>query len=440
MKRTSRPKILFINRVYPPVSGASGRMLRDLAHAFSRRGWKVTVLTTGKHSKTEQDGAVTVIRRAPLLNSKTKFSYLRVWTRLLVAGLFTPRHDIVVSLTDPPLLMTAVDMIARFKKSKHIHWSQDLYPDLLPVLGVKASSLETGVFRRLSVRALKRADKIIVIGRCMARRMTQKGIKPGNITFIPNWIDSELTAGAKKTKKKVFSKRKIKKAMSISGARSYEELIKDTENPKFRVLYAGNLGRSAAYNGMLQAASMLRDERPDIEFVFVGSGAHYEHLAQQKAKRHLDNIRLLPFQPFENLQDMLKSGDLHLVTMPEDAEGMLVPCKFYSSLAVHRPCVFLGPKESEVGQVIKDFSAGSVLAVDDGAALYKEIKKYRDDADLWFQAHEGAKAASKIFIPKESMDAWIMRAEQIAGVSIKAKPPRQTKSLKSDRSKPKKAA
>ena len=43
----NRPKIVLVNRVYPPVRGATGRLLRDLALNLKREGWHVTVVTTG---------------------------------------------------------------------------------------------------------------------------------------------------------------------------------------------------------------------------------------------------------------------------------------------------------------------------------------------------------------------------------------------------------
>ena len=42
------PSILFINRVYPPASGATGEMLSDIAEALASRGWEVSILTTGE--------------------------------------------------------------------------------------------------------------------------------------------------------------------------------------------------------------------------------------------------------------------------------------------------------------------------------------------------------------------------------------------------------
>jgi hypothetical protein len=51
------PSVLFLNRVYPPVRGATGRVLRDLARSFAADGWSVTVLTTGPERSKKKTAA-----------------------------------------------------------------------------------------------------------------------------------------------------------------------------------------------------------------------------------------------------------------------------------------------------------------------------------------------------------------------------------------------
>ena len=89
-KTTSKPGIVFYNRVYAPVRGASGRVLRDLAHGFAEAGWAVTVVTTGPARKTEMDGPVKVIRVKASLRAKKMFGYGLVWLKMLFAGLRLP--------------------------------------------------------------------------------------------------------------------------------------------------------------------------------------------------------------------------------------------------------------------------------------------------------------------------------------------------------------
>jgi len=56
----SKPTVLIINRAYPPLHGATGRMMQDLAHALEKSGWVVTVLATGRKKSTESQNGLTV--------------------------------------------------------------------------------------------------------------------------------------------------------------------------------------------------------------------------------------------------------------------------------------------------------------------------------------------------------------------------------------------
>jgi colanic acid biosynthesis glycosyl transferase WcaI len=410
-RNAKKPSVVFFNRVYPPSRGATGRMLRDLARAFARDGWDVTVVTTGPEKRNERDGAVRVIRLSSRGKVNSIFSYAMIWAKMLVAGFVMPRRDLIVTMTDPPLLITVGRILARFKKSKHINWCQDLYPDLLPALGIKLPPPIMKFFKVTSRRSMKRCDRVIVIGRCMARYLTHSGMDPGRISVIPNWPDSELMSGAPE-------KKKAPPPDTPEGARSLEELFRDME-PKFRILYSGNLGRAHPVQTVMEAAALLAATNPEIEFVFVGDGPQFDRLAAERTRRGLENIRFLPYQPASRLRELMESGDLHLISMTARAAGLLVPCKLYSALAVGRPCILVGPEQSETARIIEDFHAGAVVPQGQAQKLAKIIREYRNSGDAWFAAHEGAARAGRLFVPEESFRVWLQRARDVANVQIR---------------------
>jgi hypothetical protein len=112
----------------------------------------------------------------------------------------------------------------------------------------------------------------------------------------------------------------------------------------------------------------------------------------------------------------MESGDVHLISMAEDAAGLLVPSKLYSALAVRRPCIFVGPVQSEAARVINDFKAGAVVPQDEPEILAQTIIGLRSNSEAWFSAHEGASKAGRIFIPDEAIAAWIKRARDTVGL------------------------
>lgn len=413
-----RPSVLFINRVYPPVRGSTGRILRDLARSFAREGWQVTVITTGPKALTERDGAVRVIRVKGPEKPGGILSYSWLWLKMLLVALRLPSAHLLVTMTDPPLLVLAGRLICAVKKNRHIHWCQDLYPDLFSALGMRIPHFLIRFLQKHTRRAMKSADKVIVIGRCMARHLSFDGFDPKQITVIPNWPDFEL---ARPENHRNFNNKSPPAndapAVKLDHYRSYEEQVK--LGPKFRVLYAGNIGRAHPIETILEAAELLNSEQTDIEFVFVGDGKRYDEIAARRSKNNLDNIRLLPFQPARRLKDLMESGDIHLISMKEEAAGMLVPSKLYAALAARRPCIMVGPSHSEVAKIITDFKAGSVIAQSHAKQLAEEIRQYRLNRDKWFQAYKGAAAAAEIFVPRESINAWIERAWSVVEPDIR---------------------
>ncbi len=404
-KRSSgKPSVVFFNRVYPPQRGATGRLLRELAKGMADNGWKVTVVTAAPEARRQKDGKVEIIRIGVPVAARSVLGSLRIWWRLFREGLRLPPSDLIVTMTDPPLLVLMGNLLARVKGGAHLHWCHDLYPDLLPVLGIKPSKIVMGLLSFFSSRALRKADRVIVIGRCMARVLAEKGVDPRRISVIPNWPDMEL---GESTLRASWKRKKVRK---VRGARPFKDLFKD-DSPKFRILYAGNIGRAHPLQAIIDAAAILSKDYPEIEFVFVGDGPGQDRLAQERAKRQLHNIRLVPYQPPERLRQVLESGDVHLISMRHEAAGMLVPCKLYSALAVKRPCIFIGPVHCEAAKVITEYHAGAVIPQGQGALLAETIRHYREDGKLWFDAREGAIEAGRVFVPEQSIRAWVERAE-----------------------------
>ena len=128
---------------------------------------------------------------------------------------------------------------------------------------------------------------------------------------------------------------------------------------------------------------------------------------------------MLPYQPASRLKDLMESGDVHLVSMHEQAAGMIVPVKLYSALAVHRPCILVGPALCETAKVIEDFKVGSVIPQGNAKRLAEDIRQLRENSDKWFAAYEGAKAASEVFLPQESINAWMQRAWSVVDQDLK---------------------
>ncbi len=386
-----------MNRVYPPGRGATGRLLQDVTKAFVREGWHVTIITSGLVSGETREVGVRVIRVKGAEKPESMRAYVWIWLKMFFAALFTERRHVVMTMSDPPMLLVLGAFISKIKRCRHVNWCHDIYPDVVPVLGMKFPSFVLKFLKVMRRHAMKSADSILVCGRCMKEYLIADGIDAKRIAVVPNWPEKELVS--------VGDKGSIQEAHNVQDARAFEKQVKSKQ--RFRILYAGNIGLVHPTEVILEAAQRLQEAGHDIEFVFVGDGPRFDEIARKRSSRGLDNIRFLPRQPISRLWEVLESGDMHLITMKGEAEGLVVPSKFYAALAVGRPCVFIGPKDCEVGRIISEFKSGVVIPQGDVEHLVASIILFRKNGDAWFAAHKGALAAREVFTPELSIDKLI---------------------------------
>lgn len=361
------PSILFINRVYPPANGATGRVLEYIAKGFVQAGWEVSVLTTsgdGMPVGTSVVDGVQIIRCGAIFSKKNllfrALGYALMIPSLGLKALLLPRVDVIVIKTDPPMLLTLGPILRLLKGSRLIHWAQDLYPEVAEEAGVlRRGGVVAEVLRKISTLSLRSYDSVVSVGRCMSERIVSRGIPRDRIRMIPNvGMEREIRPVEHLTNQ-------FRKRLGIEKATLVE--------------YSGNMGRVHEFDTMLDVAQQLQERgEKSVHFLLIGDGPGESMLREEVMKRGLDNVRFLPSQPQGELSESLSAGDIHLVTMREEMSGLVVPSKFYGIMAAARPCLFIGPSDSEVAQMILEHGAGTVIRPGDTEGLLNAILAYRN--------------------------------------------------------------
>jgi len=376
------PHVAFLNRVYPPASGATGALLSELAPALVERGWRVTVVTgpaEGAPASEVTDRGVHVERVSGLSFARGN----RIWRTLSYGSLFPalfartlqlPSPDVIVTKTDPPMLKVLGPLLGRLTGAQVVHWAQDLYPEVAEGVGVipEGGLLAKGL-RRLSTRALQGHDHVVTVGRYMRDRLvTDRGLASSAVSTIPNWPPSVVAP--------------------VAHEENPFQVEHDLED-RFVIMYSGNMGLAHPFGVVLDAAATLQDTVPEACFLFVGEGPRKGPLKREVRRRGLSNVRFLPFQPREQLDRSLSAADLHLVTMQEELSGLVVPSKLYGALGVGRPVLFLGPEDSEAARMVEAHDCGSVHPSPSGRALAKTIQDWHRVPTRWAGACERARRA-----------------------------------------------
>lgn len=355
--------VVALNQFYAPHPSATSQLLTELAEGLVRRGHRVTVVTSGPRFSSSFRGqaaarqeselnGVRVIRIPSTHLGKGSLprraaDYLTFYAQAM-STLLTLRDpaDVFLPLTTPPFVALAAQLAAWPRKTPVVALVQDLYPDVAVRLGVLAhGGLAHRGFAALAGASLREATHLVALSELMAEHLRAYGVKPGAIEVIPNWALAEVEGAA-------------------PGRRlGTEARLEYGLGDRFVVMYSGNLGAGHQFETLLAAARRLR-ERRDIVFAFVGEGvrrAEVERFVRQEA---LDNVRLFPLAPRERLAESLGAADLHVITMRDGLEGLVVPSKLYGILAAERPAMFIGPARDSVALTIA--AAGSGVSFDNG--------------------------------------------------------------------------
>jgi glycosyltransferase involved in cell wall biosynthesis len=389
------PSVLFINRVFPPDEGATGQLLAELAVEMAKAGWQVTVVAGNAALTQAVHSSIVTSRVAGLPFSRASMwrralSYLSLYPALLWRVLRLPRHDFVITLTDPPLHLALAPIIRATKGSRLLHWAQDLYPEVAEELqAIRRHGGLASILRRISTWSLQRHDAVIAVGRCMAGRLRQRGVPAERLRVVPNWsLQAPATEVAPEPE-------------AFRRTQGWEH--------RFVVMYSGNLGLAHPFEAILNAIEILGKKEPRILFVLVGEGSQLVKLRQRLATA--PNVCFLPRQPISLVGTTLRAADVHLASMFEHLAGLVVPSKVYGIVVAERPCVFLGPQESEAARLLRDHKCGLVLPSGDGEGLANVLLEWSHNP----AALESMRANARQVAPQLGVGPALQSFQEVLG-------------------------
>ena len=268
------------------------------------------------------------------------------------------KYDLVLVVTAPPVLPMAARAYRALTGTPYIYLVHDLFLDMALAMNIlKDGGRSTRAMRNVQRKWFKAASRVVVLGRCMRDYVAERYyVGHDKMEIIP--IPANL------------------QQIHATDHRTHFRERNDLKG--FVVLYAGNFARYQDFDTLLDAASALRD-RKDVTFVFVGDGARRHHIEERIETENLTNVRLLPFVPMHELNDMLASANVSLVTLEKEIAGLAVPSKFYNILASGRPAVAVVNPQSEIGYIINETQCGVQVEPEDSAGLEKVLRQLADD-------------------------------------------------------------
>jgi colanic acid biosynthesis glycosyl transferase WcaI len=360
-----KPRLLVLNQYYWPGVEATAQLLTELCEALIA-DVDVKVVTGVLHGHEEEPrrlvhNGVEIVRVPSTSFERSKIAarasnYVTYLTNALLFGLRGPRPDIVLCMTDPPIVGDIALLVARRYHAPLVVISQDVFPEIAVQLKRLENRLVMSVLRMLVSAYLSRADRIVAIGDTMRQRLEAKGARPERVHVIPNWVDTKRL----------------------------EPLGKDTQwardcrfDHKFVVMHSGNVGHAQDLASLVRAGTFLRD-LDDLVIAIIGMGARHAELVALAKLLEVDRVQFLFYQSRNVLPQSLSAADVHVVGLAPGLAGYVVPSRLYGILAVARPVIVAAEKESETAQVVERIGCGIVVPPSRPELLARAIRDAHD--------------------------------------------------------------
>jgi colanic acid biosynthesis glycosyl transferase WcaI len=291
------------------------------------------------------------------------------------------RPDVVLCMTDPPMVGAVGLAVARRFGVPLVVVCQDVFPETAVKLRRLTNPVAVGALRAIVRVYLRRADRVVSIGETMSRHLVAKGAPANRIVVIPNWIDpAEITPQPRDN----------------AWARK-NDLV-----GRFVVMHSGNVGHAQGLETLVRAAVLLRD-LDRFEIVIVGFGARHAAVVELANELGATNVRFLPYQRREVLSESLSAADIHYLGLARGLAGYVVPSRINGILAAGRPVIVAADAESESAQLVDAAGCGVVVPPGEPAAVAEAIRRaYAGDIDLtafgaagrdWIERHRGRDTA-----------------------------------------------
>ncbi|MDB9744192.1 glycosyltransferase family 4 protein [Fibrobacterales bacterium] len=291
---------------------------------------------------------------------KRKFQEM-AYGKVAVKALREWEPDVLISNTAPVDSQITISKWAKKYSVRHIFWFQDIVAhaakDILTqklgfVGGLIASNLA-----RTERRIVQMADFVINISEPFKEQCLEWGVPASKQVIQPNWP--------------VINRLPLRPKIN-------EWSIKQDLQDKFVFLYSGTLGFKQRPELMVQLAEEFVSFK-DIRIVIVSSSIGVKWIEEQKEVKSLSNLILFPFQPFEDIPDVMGAADVLVTIQTAEAGKFCVPSKVLSYLCAGRSQLLAINSDNQAALMVHESESGVVVNPDDDKAfldgamrLYKE--------------------------------------------------------------------
>jgi glycosyltransferase involved in cell wall biosynthesis len=272
--------------------------------------------------------------------------------------------DIVLSANMPLDAQTILQKAAKSHGAKFIFWLQDVYSLAVRFVLKRKLGLLAGpagaYYERLEKKLLKKSDGVVCIAPGFAGIATDWGVEPSRIFVIENWAP-------------LGEVRPTEKDNNWSREHGL--------NHGLCFMYSGTLGMKHRPE-LLLALGQYLESHGGPQLVVIAEGAGADWLREKAIAVRSDALKLLPFQPYKRLSEVLGASDVLIALLDSDAGAFAVPSKILSYLCAGRPLILAAPRENHAAAAVESAKAGIVVSPDSTNDFIEAATSLMENAEL----------------------------------------------------------
>ncbi|HTI34116.1 MAG TPA: glycosyltransferase family 4 protein [Miltoncostaea sp.] len=368
-------RVLYVSQYFVNADQPGGVRHWQHTRALARAGHDVTVVTSyvqhkeraiperylGRKMVHEVEDGIDVWRTystpgygRDLRSRISNYGTFAWWSAL--AGLRTPRPDVVVASSPSLPSAAAAAALATARRARFVLEVRDLFPDSAIAMGLLTDRRIIAVSRRLERYCYARADRIVALTEGIRDGIVAQGVPPGKVELITNGVDLEIADGASPTR------------------------AAPVPDDAFVAMYVGAHGTYSSLETVLDAAGRLRDD-PDTRVVLVGGGDRKPALVEQARAKGLANVAFVDPVPKREVPAWLARADACLLPYQDNPlfAGAL-PNKAFDYLGAARPIIASAPA-GELTHMVERAGCGVAVPPEDGEAMAGAIRALAADPE-----------------------------------------------------------
>lgn len=371
-------RVLFLSHYFPPEVNAPASRTYEHCKQWVKDGHEVTVVTCAPNHprgkvyegyrnrffQWEEKDKIRIIRVWTYVTANEGFlkrtlNYISFMVSSIVAALWLPQSDVVVTTSPQFFNGLAGYFVSRFKRMPWVLEIRDLWPESILVVGAIKNRAIIRLLEWIELFAYRKADRIVPVTDAFKRYMVKRGIPAEKIAVIKNGVDLSFF-------KEVNGPNPVALELGLQG--------------KFVASYFGTHGMAHCLETVLYSARELK-EREDIVFLLVGDGAERQRLVAMRDQMALPNVIMLGQEPKGKMPYLWALSDASLVLLKKSKLfTTVIPSKIFESMAMEKP-VILGV-EGETAEILKTADAGFCIEPENSHELAERVLELYRNRDL----------------------------------------------------------